>query len=545
MHRELESTKAASAISAASRARDEELASLRSAVDVQAGEVARLREERGDLTKKLMEAQNLLTEVRASHEREKQSLAYELGAEAARRAADTPARVRAAEDNGASVGSSELGQLTTASLAEDHSDKSASANATSQASASAAASGAASVSSRRRAGRTDADVDAQDAAEYATSPALHATATARRAPRTTGRNGSAEGRDSEFDESSLSMSLRQSTTLGAGSSGMLDVSTHALLARQEQLRQQELVLQSLRDQHAAGRSGANNTGRGGGISGGSGVTSAIGAAIHSLPYQQHHQSYNAYYGGGGGRDAEYRDYYPYQTHASGAGPEGKGAYQAVGSPGSGGGSFYATTNSQLFPQSGQQQPEHQWQQPQQPYQQPQQQQQYQQPQQQLFGERGGSRPLSTAAATFDRGAAAYQTLGSSQQGAGVADAHYESLSLPRQAQPTGTLDRSSSTAVKGLQRSDNALPELLSDSDFGTGADTREGELIAAANPAPGARVVQMASQFPPPGGWTMYVHPPAGTSWPDRIPFFPPLVETGIPVIKHGEIIEGCAGWD
>jgi len=48
---------------------------------------------------------------------------------------------------------------------------------------------------------------------------------------------------------------------------------------------------------------------------------------------------------------------------------------------------------------------------------------------------------------------------------------------------------------------------------------------------------------MPPPGGWMVYMHPPAGTKWPDTMAFFRPLVDNGIPVLKHGAL--HLLGWD
>jgi hypothetical protein len=55
--------------------------------------------------------------------------------------------------------------------------------------------------------------------------------------------------------------------------------------------------------------------------------------------------------------------------------------------------------------------------------------------------------------------------------------------------------------------------------------------------PTEGAYVDQIPSDTAPPGGWTIYVHPPAGTAWPSNMPFFRPLMEIGIPVLKHGRM--------
>ena len=48
--------------------------------------------------------------------------------------------------------------------------------------------------------------------------------------------------------------------------------------------------------------------------------------------------------------------------------------------------------------------------------------------------------------------------------------------------------------------------------------------------------VVMREAATPPDGGWTVYLHPPAGTPWPTKIAFFAPLVDPGIPFLKHGE---------
>ena len=60
---------------------------------------------------------------------------------------------------------------------------------------------------------------------------------------------------------------------------------------------------------------------------------------------------------------------------------------------------------------------------------------------------------------------------------------------------------------------------------------------IAPAIPLPGQRVTQAPAKDPPPGGYTIYAYPPKGTGpWPDGMVFFQPLVEVGIPFMKHGE---------
>lgn len=53
--------------------------------------------------------------------------------------------------------------------------------------------------------------------------------------------------------------------------------------------------------------------------------------------------------------------------------------------------------------------------------------------------------------------------------------------------------------------------------------------------PPPGAPVWQEEHIVKPPGGWTVYMHPPAGIPWSTGSPFFWPLVNSGIPFVKHG----------
>lgn len=54
----------------------------------------------------------------------------------------------------------------------------------------------------------------------------------------------------------------------------------------------------------------------------------------------------------------------------------------------------------------------------------------------------------------------------------------------------------------------------------------------------PGATHITMVPVAnPPTGGWSVYQHPPWGTKWPDSVPFFAPLVEPGIPILKHGRL--------
>ena len=47
--------------------------------------------------------------------------------------------------------------------------------------------------------------------------------------------------------------------------------------------------------------------------------------------------------------------------------------------------------------------------------------------------------------------------------------------------------------------------------------------------------VVMREAATPPPGGWNIYQHPPAGTEWPKSMAFFAPLVDPGITILKHG----------
>ena len=61
-------------------------------------------------------------------------------------------------------------------------------------------------------------------------------------------------------------------------------------------------------------------------------------------------------------------------------------------------------------------------------------------------------------------------------------------------------------------------------------------------SPLSGQKVTQKEVKEPPPGvGWTIFNHPPKGTRWPDNMPFFQPLVDVGIPFIKHGESSTKC----
>jgi len=55
--------------------------------------------------------------------------------------------------------------------------------------------------------------------------------------------------------------------------------------------------------------------------------------------------------------------------------------------------------------------------------------------------------------------------------------------------------------------------------------------------PGANAAICSPVSSLPEgPIGYSIYQHPPAGVPWPDSLPFFAPLVEPGIPFLKHGE---------
>jgi hypothetical protein len=66
-----------------------------------------------------------------------------------------------------------------------------------------------------------------------------------------------------------------------------------------------------------------------------------------------------------------------------------------------------------------------------------------------------------------------------------------------------------------------------------------DGALVVSASsllpPELRGNVVMRETAAPPPGGWNMYQHPPAGTEWPKSMAFFAPLVDPGIPILKHG----------
>lgn len=47
--------------------------------------------------------------------------------------------------------------------------------------------------------------------------------------------------------------------------------------------------------------------------------------------------------------------------------------------------------------------------------------------------------------------------------------------------------------------------------------------------------IVMEESPLIPHGGWTVYQHPPEGVEWPKTMAFFAPLVDPGIPFVKHG----------
>lgn len=72
----------------------------------------------------------------------------------------------------------------------------------------------------------------------------------------------------------------------------------------------------------------------------------------------------------------------------------------------------------------------------------------------------------------------------------------------------------------------------------GVGADG-----IMQALPEPGTPARAQESLYPPPGGWTVFAYPPPGVKWPDTMLFYKPLVENGIPIIKHGEARTARAG--
>ena len=606
-------------------AKDDEIATLRSTIEVQASEMARLRDERGVLMKKLLESKKAIETTRAAAEKEKNELAYRLGKEnaAAVQAATAAALARSAAQTPGRLSSHERGKTTpsadvpasakstvkrvTISLPDQHDNEEEEENA--------AAADREVDSAHTRDGDDEstayqsvevADTNSGDDAdggkgsadvlfspsEKRSAAAVTTTAASERRPKSSvkGGGGSFSGNSGEdeskrdppsssssssssssysnskgrFDGSSsgsssvkpqqqqslslsgglglfstLSTSSSSSSRSGIDAYADMDAGANAYLARQDQLRQQEAVLQSLRAQQVhAGRAPTA-------------LSTAIGASVGSLPYQQ-------------------------QQSLQGPQPSASSSSTAMGSPRSGGAGFYGQQPLPFGGDALQQQqqygglPSHQrgasgfsslssggpsspslglYQSGQQlggnaviggaggyPL-------SYQQQHQQQLSSGSGWQPQiqrqnSVASVSLDPSAmqAAYEYFASQHQ---IQTQQQQQQPLPTQQQ---TQPRSAQLERQQLQQQKDAHAAQEADMLAAANAAAAAGAAsssspIAPAIPLPGQRVTQAPAKDPPPGGYTIYAYPPKGTGpWPDGMVFFQPLVEVGIPFMKHGE---------
>jgi chorismate mutase len=409
----------------ASKQHADELASLRSTIEAQTHEIGKLRDERAGLMKRLMDQQKKLEDTKVDSEREKQELAYKLGKETAL----------------AALGASQTLSSGAANAMPSSPFRLTDAPST--------------VSSVRRG--AGLRLGAQEKETKEETPAESSTAALLR----------------ELNLEPKSESAPDRAPTGASDvAATLETTTNSLLAKQEQLKQQELLLQALKQQQVQNR--------------------VLSAQAQRLQHQVHANHAPAQFASPRG--------------ASGPGFSPMGRY---GAPHSG-------------PHYGYNAPPT------------------------VSPSRAAYHPINAGPSAY--GGAGYGSLGPSGMGNSARNVHGYSAppgnsygaSPHYAAPPPPPHPYGASPQMYGAPpdtRRRLSLRDYSNSQDVGEYGPP-EADVGQQMLPPPGSPVSQAPAYFPPPGGWTVYMHPPEGTKWPDTMAFFRPLVDTGIPVIKHGMCI-------